>query len=116
MLQRRDLPTLFVYYKLPLSSEAQWPENVTLVHHRLCADWPGLQARLMRRHDERRSDGHTTWMEVFEHPEGVGPELQKLVIDAMSGLDALRSGGLHVECFTPVAPDKETRRSEPPCV
>lgn len=108
MPERRDLPTLFVYYKLPSSSEAQWPERVALVHRRLCAEWAGLQARLMRRHDERRSDGCTTWMEVFEHPEGVGPEVQRSVIETLSGLDAMRSGGMHVECFTPVGPDIET--------
>lgn len=68
--------------------------------------FPGLRASVMQRADEAggagSADGNATWMEVYEHPEGISPSCEQALLEAASSLPELTAGPRHVEVFAPL--------------
>lgn len=94
-----DAIALFVYYKLPESLSPDWPRRVAESQAAVKARHPLLQTRLMRRADPSGDGLLATWMEVYEHPDGINPDLQHQILQAMAPLDANLHGGRHLERF-----------------
>lgn len=96
---------LFVYYRVPHAQLQAAGIAVRDMQAGLVADWPGLQTRLMRRADEPASGHDTleqTWMEVYEHPQGVSDATVQAIASAAHGLPAGLLGTRHVETFVPL--------------
>jgi hypothetical protein len=62
---------------------------------------PGLQTQLLRRPET--VDGFQTWMEIYQHPQGVSAQDQELIEGAARQLRSLCSQPRHVEVFVPCA-------------
>lgn len=98
----------FVYYKVPVANRQAAFDEVESMQAGLRSNWPGLATRLMHRSDEppgaQSEGGQETWMEVYEHPEGLGApfvrDLQARVAKVPAGLMGVR----HTETFSAVAP------------
>lgn len=88
--------TLFVYYKLPAHEHAHYVALIQPLMAAVQAQWPGLTLQVMQR-PLASAEGQETWMEVYNHPDGVAPEMiQKLQDLAQSlGLPSQR----HSELF-----------------
>lgn len=95
---------VYVYYRVPPLSQPTLAEAVQGLQASLCARHAGLQARLMVRADTPVPGQGPTWMEVYEHPQGVSPaclaDLQALVSAWPPGMAPAR----HVEMFHPLVP------------
>lgn len=92
--------TLFVYYRVPLVRSAEAYRAVSRMQESLCRRLEGLQARLMRRTDEHGDVPlEQTWMEVYEHPEGINALCEQMLLEAVSNLPDGLLGTRHTECF-----------------
>lgn len=65
---------------------------------------PGLVSHLMCRADTTAAESDLTWMEVYTHPQGIGPTFEARLSQAACGLPACLAGPRHVEVFCPLAP------------
>ncbi len=100
------LPHLFIYYKLPAAESLHWPGVVQSAQKALQRTWPGLTCRLMRRVDESSTDGAVTWMEIYEHPDGLGADFEAALMATMAPISGPLQGPRHTERFVGVlAPD-----------
>ena len=97
------MSTLFVYYKLPRTEHAHWLARVQANALALTARWPGLQVELMQRPEVNAQDLET-WMEIYRHPDGVGPDLMRAIEQEaqQAGLPAPRAH----ELFVPLRPQR----------
>lgn len=108
------LPHLFIYYKLPAAESLQWPGLVQAAQMALQRTWPGLACRLMRRVDESSADGVVTWMEIYEHPDGLGSDFEAALMTAMTPISGPVLGPRHTERFVGVlAPDLHPTNAQP---
>lgn len=73
---------IFVYYKVPADQAAQTRSRVVRAQAQLRQVFPGLSTRLMCRADASPGSETSTWMEVYEHAEGVREQV-------LAELDAL---------------------------
>lgn len=93
-------PALFVYYRVPAAQQQAWLEAVQGMQRGMRARWPGLVARLMQRSDNVKADTPATWMEVYEHPEGIGGALEADLLAQVNRLPLQWIGERHTERFT----------------
>jgi len=91
---------LFVYFKVHAQDASElWPALQTMAA-RLRMLVPGLGVRLMRR--PQPHDGLQTWMEAYEHADGIGADVLSRIEAAASQLPDLLVGGRRVEAFEPL--------------
>ncbi len=68
---------------------------------------PGLQTRLLHKvgpsADREEAAADATWMEVYEHPQGVSAACQQRMKDMAVALLADQTGARHIELFAPVS-------------
>jgi len=91
--------SLYVYYRVPTGHEAQARQAVEAMQTRLSDAHPGLRTRLMCRADGQPLTGEQTWMEVYEHPDGVSMACEALLNAWAGALPAGLIGARHVEVF-----------------
>ncbi|RTL32226.1 MAG: DUF4936 family protein [Burkholderiales bacterium] len=92
--------SLFVYYRVAAADQALAKGAIESMQQRLRDEYPGLQARLMRRADGQAGAPQATWMEVYEHPpQGVTPGCQNRLHELVSALPLALIGARHVETF-----------------
>jgi hypothetical protein len=102
-----DASALFVYYRVPRPQQTTAFLALSDMQARLGAAWPGLRARLMRRTDRAEGgDAEATWMEVYEHPQGLGPDFLARLQFAVDALPAELIGPRHTESFAEVSPSQ----------
>jgi Domain of unknown function (DUF4936) len=93
---------LFVYYRVASRHETALIDAVGGMHQALRSAHAGLEARLLRRADER--DGDVTWMEIYRLPAGADPAASRASIaTAAQVLAPWLAGERHVEHFVPCA-------------
>lgn len=93
---------LFIYYRAPTRHAEALVDAVHAMQRRLVERHAGLEARLMRRSDER--DGDPTWMETYRLPPDADPAaLAAAIAGAAQELGPLIVGERHVEHFLPCA-------------
>jgi hypothetical protein len=96
---------LFVYYRMPVVHSLALYEGVVSMQADLRARFPALQTRLMVRSDNgpdsagRADEQAATWMEVYEHPDGITPACESALLMAAHELTAQGMGPRHVESF-----------------
>jgi hypothetical protein len=90
---------LYVYWKAPRGAVAVGELNAVLAA--LMQRHPGLQARLLRRADEREES--PTWMEVYAAPGSIINAVLVTEIEAELApcLARFRAGPRHIEVFEP---------------
>ena len=94
---------LFIYYRVPQAHRAEAFEAITAAQQTLMRRLPGVQARLWCRSDEQATDAlEQTWMEVYEHPEGVGALCEQVLRELLQALPAGLIGPRHTEAFEPL--------------
>jgi len=72
--------------------------------------WPGLKVRLMRRTDQAEGvNAEQTWMEVYEHPDGLGAAFAARLQLAAGALPADLIGPRHTESFSDVPRPADTQ-------
>jgi chromosome condensin MukBEF complex kleisin-like MukF subunit len=93
---------LFIYYRAPASQAEALTDAVRRMQQQLSAQYPGLDARLLRRADA--ADGDTTWMETYRLPADADPAaLIDAIAAAAQSLQLWIAGPRHVEHFLPCA-------------
>lgn len=105
---------LFVYYRVSHTHCADAFAAITALQQTLMRRLPGVQARLWCRSDAHASDvAEQTWMEVYEHPEGVDALCEQVLLELVQALPAGLIGPRHVEAFVPLgSPAAPTSPSE----
>jgi hypothetical protein len=104
---RSERSAVYVYYRVPAGREAAVRERVMALFSALALVQPGLQTRLLHKvgppgkREEAPAD--TTWMEVYEHPQGVSTACQQRMKDMAVALLADQTGPRHIELFAPVS-------------
>ena len=94
---------LFIYYRVASTRSVEAFRLISALQQGLMQRLPGLQARLWRRADEQESHiTEQTWMEVYEHPEGVDALCEQLLAEQIGALPAGLIGPRHVETFVPM--------------
>lgn len=88
---------MFIYYKVDPAHAAAFETAVRHMQAALRRSHEDLTARLWIRADAPTSA--QTWMETYEHPEGVGVLLATLIELAAQDLPLGLIGGRHVEMF-----------------
>lgn len=99
---------LFVYYRAEPAQAPALSGAVQAAQAGLRADWPGLEARLLRR-PEPAADGRETWMEAYRRPPGGVDASLEAAIEARLGavlaaLPGRPPGPRHAERFDPAGP------------
>ena len=94
---------LFVYYRVAPGGAQALTDAVRDMQARLCAERPGLRARLLQRPELR--EGLQTWMEVYALAPGDDVEAAALAIEATAErtLASRLAGPRHVERFVACA-------------
>lgn len=94
---------LFIYYRVAAGDAEAVMAAVRGMQARLCAERPGLRARLLHRPELR--DGLQTWMEVYALAPGDAVDAAALAIEraAERTLGAWLAGPRHVERFVACA-------------
>lgn len=95
--------SLFIYYKVESAQAQTLRDRVQSMQRSLCQQLPGLMAQMLVRVD---AHPHQTWMEVYQHPQGVDAAMQKQIDRAALAMQAETCGQLgprHVEVFAPCA-------------
>lgn len=95
--------SLFVYYRVPPAHVAGARQAIELIQQGLQGEHPGLITRLMQRTDSSDGGQEATWMEVYEHPDGVSAECEARLRELASTLPHGLIGARHVEAFCPLA-------------
>ncbi|MFZ2298312.1 MAG: DUF4936 family protein [Aquabacterium sp.] len=94
---------LFIYYRVSQARRADAFVAITALQQGLMRRLPGVQARLWCRSDEQASDAvEQTWMEVYEHPEGVDALCEQVLREQVQALPAGLIGPRHTEAFEPL--------------
>jgi hypothetical protein len=91
---------LFIYYKVEPAHAAAFEEAVRRMQADLRRAHEGLLARLWIRTDAQASA--QTWMETYEHPDGVNALTATLIELAAQDLPPGQIGTRHVEMFSNV--------------
>lgn len=94
--------SLYVYYRVHAGQEAAARAAIEIMQATLRPLQSGLCTRLMRRVDEADGAVDATWMEVYEHPEGVSHACEAMLQTLASALPDGLFGPRHVEIFSPV--------------
>ncbi|MDO9003421.1 MAG: DUF4936 family protein [Aquabacterium sp.] len=89
---------LFIYYKVDPAHAPAFENAVRQMQTALRRSHEDLTARLWIRADAKAPA--PTWMETYEHPEGVSVLLATLIELAAQDLPAGQIGDRHVEMFT----------------
>jgi len=98
-----DAPrSVYVYYRVAPERTLDAQDGVKRLFQSLSAACPGLTTRLMCKAQGAEVEGDVTWMEVYEHPQGVSAEWQSLMQEQAHQLLAHQTGPRHVEVFTPM--------------
>jgi hypothetical protein len=100
---------LYVYYRVHAGQEEVARAAIETMQANLRLLQPGLRTRLMCRADQAATDAdgataQATWMEVYEHPDGVGHACQTMLATLASALPDGVFGPRHVEIFALVGP------------
>ncbi|MDX9842203.1 MAG: DUF4936 family protein [Aquabacterium sp.] len=94
---------LFIYYRVSQTRRAEAYAAITALQQTLMRRLPGVQARLWCRSDEHAADApEQTWMEVYEHSEGVDALCEQVLLSLVQALPAGLIGPRHVESFVPM--------------
>lgn len=94
---------LFVYYRVAHTDSAEAFRRISALQQTLMQRLPGLQARLWQRADAAGSQvSEQTWMEVYEHPDGVDALCEQLLAEQVGALPCGLIGTRHVEAFVPM--------------
>lgn len=94
---------LFIYYRVSLTRRADAFQAITALQQTVMRRLPGVQARLWCRSEEHASDAvEQTWMEVYEHPEGVDALCERVLLEQVRALPDGLIGPRHVEAFVPM--------------
>lgn len=100
-----NVNALFVYYRVPCDRVAEAQDHVSAMQWRLQQDWPGLSCRLMARREEReRTSDAQTWMEVYEHPQGLSAAFMAHLYQRLQALPVGLIGTRHNEWFNDMPP------------
>jgi hypothetical protein len=91
---------LFIYYKVDHSHAQVLEQAARQMQAALMQSHEGLVARLWVRADVH--DAQQTWMESYEHPQGVSEALAALIEQAAQDLPPGAIGARHVEMFVNV--------------
>lgn len=90
----------FVYYRVDTQAQDAWLPAVDAMQAALRRRWPGLVARLMCRMDDALAGAPATWMEVYEHPDGMSSALQADLLAEINRLPLHLTGPRHTERFS----------------
>lgn len=94
-----DTPTsLFIYFKLTASQAPQALQRLAAMQDGLRALHPGLSARLLARTDGQ-DVAQPTWMEIYEHPQGLSDAFLADLAAAVQALPAGLIAPRHTETF-----------------
>jgi len=96
--------SLYVYYRVPADQRVEAQAAVEAMQATLRLAEPGLITHLMCRADTTAAGSDLTWMEVYTHPQGIGPTFEVRLSQAACGLPACLAGPRHIEVFCPLAP------------
>lgn len=97
------LRSLYVYYRVANDQRAAAFKAITEMQACLRQQHPGLRVTLMQRADMQGGDPHVTWMEVYDHPEGVNQACEASLQALVAALPGGLIGERHVETFCPLA-------------
>jgi hypothetical protein len=103
---RSERSAVYVYYRVPAGREAAVRERVMALFSALALVQPGLQTRLLHKVEPTADDeasADATWMEVYEHPQGVSTACQQRMKDVAMALLADQTGPRHIELFALVS-------------
>ncbi len=89
---------LYVYYRVAAPQMAEAEARIRALQSQLMAQWPGLRARLLQR-DEAKAVAEATWMETYEHAEGVSDACERGLAERVAALPQGLIGPRHVEVF-----------------
>jgi hypothetical protein len=100
---------LYVYYRVHVGQEDAARTAIDTMQANLRLLQPGLHTRLMCRADQAATDPdgvelEATWMEIYEHPDGVSRACETMLMTLASALPVGVFGPRHVEIFAPVGP------------
>ena len=91
---------LFIYYRATIENASALHAAALALQAELQVRHPGLQARLLCRHDA--ADGLHTWMETYAaplSPKGISESLQGDIETAALAIAPLITGSRHTESF-----------------
>lgn len=91
--------SLFIYFRLASAQAAQARPLLLAMQASLKARHPGLMVRLLARTDEQHC-AEQTWMETYEHPQGLSPTFQADLRAAVQALPPGLIGARHAESFS----------------
>jgi hypothetical protein len=96
--------SLYVYYRVPKNQEAAVRAAIEAMQATLRDVQPGLHARLMCRADTAAQADEATWMEVYEHPDGLSKQCRAQLAMLSQALPEGLTSARHTEIFCPLAP------------
>lgn len=103
-VKRTPPRSLYVYYRVARPHWGTAREAVSAMQRRLQSEYPGLVTGLMQRADEPEGLDETTWMEVYEHPEGVSTACEARLSALADALAPGLIGTRHIELFCAMLP------------
>lgn len=95
---------LYVYYRVPKGQEAAVRAVIEAMQATLQDVQPGLHTKLMCRADAPAQAEEATWMEVYEHPDGVSEQCQTQLASLAQALPTGLTGPRHTEIFCLMVP------------
>jgi hypothetical protein len=93
---------LYVYYRVPAPQMATALVAISAMQAEMRRSHVGLVARLMRHADAPVEGRDDTWMEIYEHPCGVGSACMARLSELAAALPKGLIGARHVESFSPL--------------
>lgn len=94
---------LYVYYRVRAGQEVPAQAAIETMQATLRPLQPGLQTRLMCRVGDAGAGSDATWMEVYEHPDGVSHACEAMLQTLASALPGeWFASQRHVEVFAPL--------------
>jgi len=115
---------LYVYWHVAADECAQALADTALMQRQLCEMHPALRARLLQKAPNEGSSASPslslsrTLMEIYAHPEGIGPELLASIadvagkhLDSYRRADDPRLGARHLEHFVAIQQHADADRS-----
>ena len=100
----RPLRSLYVYYRVPQGQETAARTAIETMQATLRDVQTGLLTRLMCRADEAGKAQDATWMEVYEHPDGISQACETQLVALAQALPPGLIGPRHTEIFCPLVP------------
>ena len=92
---------LYVYYKVDATKANELRDLVRVLHEGIRQKYPQILIQWLQRVGDV---GTQTWMEIYQHPQGVGTAMQQGIDAVAAGLSLESSGQVgprHVEVFIP---------------